>query len=73
MHHFYVHKCFFIHHFLQKGLSPSTHHLHLSVELICLYIYIYIYILGGYQLFSFFLFIFIFYFKNILDFFFVRI
>ena len=28
MHHFYIHKYFFFHQFLQKGLPPSIHHLH---------------------------------------------
>ena len=36
MHHFYIHICFFFHHFLQKGLMPSTHHLHLFTEFVCL-------------------------------------
>ena len=36
MHHFYIHICFFFHHFLQKGLMLNTHHLHLSTEFVCL-------------------------------------
>ena len=30
MHCFYIHKCFLYHQFLQRGLPPSIHHLHLS-------------------------------------------
>ena len=36
MHHFYIHICFFFHHFLQKGIMLNTYHLHLSSEFICL-------------------------------------
>ena len=36
MHYFYIHKYFFFHQFLQKGLLPSTYHLHLSSKFVCL-------------------------------------
>ena len=32
MHHFYIHRCFFFHQFLQKGPSSNNHHLHPFVE-----------------------------------------
>ena len=36
MHDFYIRKCSSFHHFLQKGLSPNIHHLHLFIVFICL-------------------------------------